>query len=112
MSVSFIKFLTFHAGIMQAGLFFYNMKDVEPRIRTKVHDELFDRMKKSNYSSYAYEIKGILARDECIRPVRAVLIVKPQYIKRVMDLFERNGITYRLFKITISYRDFKKSSFF
>jgi hypothetical protein len=97
---------------MQASLFLYNMKDVEPKIRTKLHEKLFDRTKKSNYSSYAYEIKGILTKGEYIRPVRAVLIIKKEYAHRIADLFDTNGIRYRLFEINISSRDFKKSSFF
>ena len=97
---------------MQASLFFYNMKDVEPKIRTKVHEKLFDRTKKSNYSSYAYEIKGILTKGEYIKPVRAVLIIKKEYARRIVDLFDTNGIRYRLFEINIPLRDFKKSSFF
>ena len=97
---------------MQANLFLYNMKDVEPKIRTKVHEKLFDRSKKSNYSSYAYEIKGILTKGEYIKPVRAVLIIKKEYARRIVDLFDTNGIRYRLFEINIPSRDFKKSSFF
>ena len=97
---------------MQANLFLYNMKDVEPKIRTKVHEKLFDRSKKSNYSSYAYEIKGILTKGEYIKPVRAALIIKKEYARRIVDLFDTNGIRYRLFEINIPSRDFKKSSFF
>ena len=97
---------------MQVNLFFYNMKDVEPKIRTKVHEKLFDRTKKSNYSSYTYEIKGILTKGEYIKPVRAVLIIKKEYARRIVDLFDINGIRYRLFEINIPSRDFKKSSFF
>ena len=97
---------------MQASLFLYNMKDVEPKIRTKLHEKLFDRTKKSNYSSYAYEIKGILTKDEYIRPVRAVLIIKKEYAQIIAELFETNGIRYRLFEINIPSRDFKKPSFF
>ena len=97
---------------MQASLFFYNMKDVEPKTRTKVHEKLFDRTKKSNYSSYAYEIKGILTKGEYIKPVRAVLIIKKEHAQRIVDLFDTNGIRYRLFEINIPSRDFKKSSFF
>ena len=97
---------------MQANLFLYNMKDVEPKIRTKLHEKLFDRTKKSNYSSYAYETKGILMKDDYIRPVRAVLIVKKEYARRIVDLFDTNGIRYRLFEINVPSRDFKNSSFF
>ena len=97
---------------MQASLFFYNMKDVEPKVRTKVHEKLFDRTKKSNYSSYAYETKGILTKGEYIKPAGAVLIVKKEYVRRIADLFDINGIRYRLFEISIISRDFKKSSFF
>ena len=97
---------------MQAILFIYHMRDVEPKIRTKVHEKLFDRTKKSNYSSYAYENKGILTKGEYIRPVRAVLIVKKEYAQRVADLFDANGIRYRLFEISILSMDFKKSAFF
>lgn len=97
---------------MQAILFIYHMKDVEPKIRTKVHEKLFDRTKKSNYSSYAYENKGILTKGEYIRPVKAVLIIKKEYARRIVDLFDTNGIRYRLFEINILSRDFKKSSFF
>ena len=97
---------------MRANLFLYNMKDVEPKIRTKVHEKLFDRTKKSNYSSYAYEIKGILMKGDYIKPVRAVLIVKKEYARKIIDLFDTNRIRYRLFEINIPPRDFKKSSFF
>ena len=97
---------------MQANLFLYNMQDVEPKIRTKVHEKLFDRTKKSNYSSYAYEIKGILMKEDYIKPVRAVLIVKKEYARRIIDLFDTNRIRYRLFEIDIPPREFKKSSFF
>jgi hypothetical protein len=97
---------------MQASLFFYNMKDVEPKVRTKVHEKLFDRTKKSNYSSYAYEIKGILVKDDYIKPARAVLIVKKEYAQRIVDLFDTTGIRYRMFEINIHSRNFKKSSFF
>ena len=97
---------------MQANLFLYNMQDVEPKIRTKVHEKLFDRTKKSNYSSYAYEIKGILMKEDYIKPVRAVLIVKKEYARRIIDLFDTNRIRYRLFEINIPPREFKKSSFF
>ena len=88
------------------------MEDVEPKIRTKVHEKLFDRYKKSNYSSYTYEIKGILTKGEYIKPVRAVLIIKKEHARRIVDLFDTNGIRYRLFEINIPLRDFKKSSFF
>ena len=97
---------------MQANLFLYNMQDVEPKIRTKVHEKLFDRTKKSNYSSYAYEIKGILMKEDYIKPVRSVLIVKKEYARRIIDLFDTNRIRYRLFEINIPPREFKKSSFF
>jgi hypothetical protein len=98
--------------MIQATLFFYNLKDIEPRIRTKVHEELFDRMKKSNYSTYAYKIQGVLSTFDYIRPVRAALIVKPQYAQRIMDIFEKNGVTYRSYTVSIPSRDFEKSTFF
>ncbi len=98
--------------MIQATLFFYNMKDIEPRIRTKVHEELFDRMKKSNYSTYAYKIQGVLSKYDYIRPVRAVLIVKPHHAQKVIDIFERNGVMYRSYTVSIPSRDFEKSTFF
>ena len=51
-------------------------------------------------------------KDDYIRPVRAVLIVKKEYARRIVDLFDTNGIRYRLFEINVPSRDFKKSSFF
>jgi hypothetical protein len=98
--------------MIQATLFFYNLKDIEPRIRTKVHEELFDRNKKSNYSTYNYKIQGVLSTHEYIRPVRAALTVKPQYTQKVIEIFEKNGVMYRAYKISIPLKDFEKSTFF
>jgi len=97
---------------MLASLFFYNMKHVEPRIRTKINETLFDRSKKSNYSSYIYKNQGILNQHNFIRPVRAVLIVKKEYTKKIMDVFDSYGVNYRLFEIKIPAKEFKKSGFF
>lgn len=97
---------------MIASLFFYNMKNMKPKIRTKINETLFSRKKKSNYSSYIYENQGILGKDDFIRPVRAVLIVKKEYTKRIVDVFDSYGVNYRLFEIKIPANEFKKSRFF
>lgn len=98
--------------MIQATLFFYNLKDIEPRIRTKVHEELFDRIKKSNYSTYSYKKQGILSKHEYIRPVRATLIVKPHHAQKVMNILEKNGVMYRSYTVSIPSKDFEKSPFF
>jgi len=57
-------------------------------------------------------MQGILSTYDYIRPVRAALIVKPQYAQRVMDIFEKNGVMYRSYTVSIHSRDFEKSTFF
>ena len=88
------------------------MKNMEPRIRTKINETLFSRKKKSNYSSYIYENQGILNEDDFIRPVRAVLIVKKDHTKRIKDVFDSYGVKYRFFEIKIPAKEFIKSGFF
>ena len=96
---------------MQAIVFFYNLKKVEPRLRTKLQEKLFGKVQRSNYNRYEYEIEGILSKGEYIRPVRAALIVKKKYTQGVMALFDHHGITYKIFEIKMESGDFKKYPF-
>lgn len=97
---------------MEALIFLYRTKDIEPRIMTKLMDRLYGKMQKSNYGKYEYEVKGILPEEGYIRPVRAVLIVKKRYNQQVVDLFNTYGLRYRVFKIKLEASDFQKKAFF
>ncbi len=96
---------------MRASLFVYNAKNIDPNLKPRINEKLFDAFKKSNYGSYEYKTKGILKKGEYIRPVRAVIIVKEKYTKTITDLFMNFGIKYRLFEILINPAEFEKSSF-
>lgn len=96
---------------MRARLFVYNAKNIDPKLKPRINEKLFDTVKKSNYSNYEYKTKGILKKGEYIRPVRAVIIVKEKYTKAITDLFLNFGIKYRSFDILINPDEFEKSSF-
>lgn len=96
---------------MQAWIFLYGTKGVAPKIMTKVMEKLIGKIQKSNYGQYEYEVKGILPKGDYIRPVRAVLIVKKEYLQKVVNLFELYKIRYRIFEIRLENDDFQKSRF-
>jgi len=97
---------------MQAWIFLYVTKGVEPKIVTKMMEQLFGKSQKSNYGQYEYEINGILPKGDFIRPVRAVLIVKDEHMHQVVEIFEMNKIRNRIFEIKLELEDFEKSQIF
>lgn len=96
---------------MRASLFVYNAKNIDPKLKPRINEKLFDSFKKSNYGNYEYKTKGILKKGEYIRPVRAVIIVKEKYTEAIADLFMSFGIKYWSFEILINPGEFEKSSF-
>ena len=109
--VKFIKLVVL-SMYMQAWIFLYVTKGVEPKIVTKMMEQLFGKSQKSNYGQYEYEINGILSKGDYIRPVRAVLIVKDEHMHKVVELFEMNKIRNRIFEIKLELEDFEKSQLF
>jgi len=97
---------------MNAMIFLYGMKDIEPKIMTKIIEKLFGKIQKSNYGKYEYEVKGVLSKGEYIRPVRAVVIVKKEYHQNVIDLFDAYRVRYRVFEIKVDSDLFKNKDFF
>ena len=97
---------------MKGIIFLYRTKGVEPRSLTKMNAQLFGKEQQSNYSKYRYEIEGMIPKEEYIRPIRAVVIVKEQYSEDIRKVFELYGIKYRSFKIELKKFDFKNRDFF
>jgi hypothetical protein len=97
---------------MKGIIFLYRTKGVEPRSLTKMNVQLFGKEQQSNYSKYRYEIEGMIPKEEYIRPIRAVVIVKEQYSEDIRKVFELYGIKYRSFKIELKKFDFKNRDFF
>lgn len=97
---------------MDAMIFLYRTKDIEPKIMTKMIEKLFGKIQKSNYAKYEYEVKGVLPKGEYIRPVRAVVIVKKEYNQKVIDLFDAYRVRYRIFEIKVDSDVFKNKDFF
>lgn len=93
---------------MEARLFFYEMKNLEPKIRIKVLTKLFGKRQKSNFGQYEYEIYGILPEDSYIKPVRAALIVKTRYARKISKLFDSFLIDYKIYEIKLKKNEFEK----
>lgn len=96
---------------MRAWIFFYNMKNVEAKTVTKILEQLFGRMKKSNYD-YEYQIKGKIQKGEYIKPVRSVLIVKKKHAEEITELFDSYKIRYKICEIKLEKDDFEKKTVF
>ena len=96
---------------MQAWVFFYTIKELDPKIRTKVRAQLYGKKQQSNYGRYHYQIKGLMAENSYIRPVKSVVIVKKRYVQKLSQFFESNRVKYRLLEITVDRSDFEKTPF-
>lgn len=97
---------------MQAWVFFYNMKELDPKIRTKVRTQLYGKKQQSNYGRYHYQIQAIIPENSYLRPVQSVLIVKKRYLRKLSKFFDSNHVKYRLFEITVDRIDFENKPFF
>lgn len=97
---------------MDALVVFYDMKNVEPKKRTKILDSLFGKQQQSNYGKFSYQVKGILPEGSYIKPIRASLIVKKRYIRSIQKLFDENAISYKIFTIIVQKEDFEKKQIF
>ena len=96
---------------MQAWIFFYNMKKLEPRTRTKVLEKLFGKTKTSHNGKYQHILKGKLLQGRFIRPVRAVVIVQNKDVQVIKKYFKSYKIKHKLYPITVKRTDFKKKPF-
>lgn len=96
---------------MQAWVFFFTIKELDPKIRTKVRAQLYGKKQQSNYGRYHYQIKGLMPENSYIRPVQSVLIVKKRYVQKLSKFFESNHVKFRCFEISIDRSDFEKSPF-
>ncbi len=97
---------------MDAMIVLYTTKGIEPKKMTKIIEKLFGKIQKSNYGKYEYEVKGALPKEVYVRPLRAVLIVKKEYHKEVIDLFDTYGVKYRIFETKVDSDVFKNKEFF
>lgn len=95
---------------MRAWIFFYNMKKLEPKTITKLLEELFGRMKKSNYN-YEYQVKGKIPKEDYIKPVRSVVIVKKKQLQKLSKIFDSYKIKYGVREIILDKDDFEKKAF-
>ena len=96
---------------MHAWVFFYTMKELDPKTRTKVRAQLCGKMQQSNYGRYQYQITGIIPEDSYIRPVRSALIIKKRYRQKLSKFFELYQVKYQIFEIQVDRRDFEKKPF-
>ena len=97
---------------MEAILIFYDMKNIEPKKRTKLLDNLFGKVQQSNFGNYSYQTKSILPDGSYIKPIRASLIIKKRYAQAVEKLFTENAILYKKFIILVDSDDFEKKEIF
>ncbi|MBU4374236.1 MAG: hypothetical protein KKA79_03375 [Nanoarchaeota archaeon] len=86
------------------------MKNVEPKIITKLLEQLFGKMKKSNYK-YEYKVEGKIPKGEYVKPVRSVVIVKKKHVQELSELFDLYNIAYRVREIKLEDGDFEKRQF-
>ena len=96
---------------MQAWVFFFTIKELDPKVRTKVRAQLYGKKQQSNYGRYHYQIKGLIPEKSYIRPVQSVLIVRKRYVQKLLKFFESNCVKYRFFEITLDRSDFEKKPF-
>ena len=96
---------------MEAWVFFYQMKGLEAKTRTKVLEQLFGKAQKSNHGRYQYQIKGKIPEGDYIKPVRAALIIKKEHVSLVTKLFDTYRVKYRLCEIKLQEEDFHKKEF-
>lgn len=96
---------------MQAWVFFYSLKELDPKIRTKVGAQLYGKKQQSNYGRYHYQITGLMPENSYIRPVKSVVIVKKRYVPKLCKFFEFNRVKYRLLEIIVDGSDFEKKPF-
>lgn len=97
---------------MDAMIVLYTTKETEPKVVTKIHEILFGKIQKSNYGRYEYEVKGELPWDSYLRPVRAAIIVKKEFHRKIVDLFDAYDVKYRSFKIKVDPSIFENNEFF
>ena len=97
---------------MEAIIIFYDMKNVEPKKRTKLLETLFGKQQKSNFGNYSYQIKSLLPEGSYIKPIRASLIIKKRYEQTVEKLFTENTILFRKFIILVDPNDFEQKEIF
>ena len=93
---------------MDARVFFYDMKNLEPKTKTKILRKLFGKAQKSNFGKYQYQVHGILPEGSYIKPVRSVLIVKRRFTAKVSNLFDSSQIIYKIYDIKVNKREFEK----
>ena len=97
---------------MEAIIIFYDMKNIEPKKRTKLLETLFGKQQKSNFGNYSYQIKSLLPEGSYIKPIRASLIIKKRYEQTVEKLFTENTILFRKFIILVDPTDFEQKEIF
>ena len=97
---------------MEAILIFYDMKNIEPKKRTKLLETLFGKVQQSNFGSYSYQIKALLPEKSYIKPVRASLIIKKRYAQAVEKLFTENAIFFKKYTILLTPEDFEQKEIF
>ncbi|OLS27964.1 MAG: hypothetical protein HeimC3_01270 [Candidatus Heimdallarchaeota archaeon LC_3] len=97
---------------MDAKVIFYSMKNLEPKVRTKVLEKLLGKSKKSNFGKYVYQVTGLIPEGSYIKPVRAVLIIKKRYLTKVLKLFDFYDMEYIVFDIIVEKGDFDKKHIF
>ena len=95
---------------MQAWVFFYKMKELELKKKTKMLEQLFGKIQKSNYGRYQYQIKGILPKGSYVRPIRSAVIVKKRYVSKVSRFFDSYQVKYKVYEIKIFNEDFEKNN--
>jgi len=93
---------------MDAQVFFYDMKNLEPKMKTKILTKLFGKGQKSNFGKYQYQVQGILPEGSYIKPVRSVLIVKSRFTTRISNLFDSSQIKYKIYDIKVNKSEFEK----
>ena len=97
---------------MEAVVIFYDMKNIEPKKRTKLLDTLFGKQQQSNFGKFSYQVNGILPEGSYIKPIRATVIVKKRYLQAIRKLFDENAILYKTFTILVQKEDFEKKEIF
>lgn len=96
---------------MKAWIIFYKLNELEPKIRTKLVDCLFGKIQKSNYGSYEYEIKAIVSKGKCIRPVKSVVIIEKKYLEEVTKLLKLYKVRYKVLEVILEKKEFNKKPF-
>jgi len=93
---------------MEAKLICYTLGKISASARTQFKRELTGYVDHSNKGKYNYKRGGLLDQFPNIKPIRSVIIVKPEDEKKVVKFLKKFDSEYYVYDVILKNKDLKR----